>query len=98
MLYMLICKDRAEGGFALRMETRPDHLAYLESLGPKLRVGGALLSEDAKEPRGSIIIVEVGSLAEAEAIASADPYAKAGVFADVEIHPFCQSMGAASLG
>jgi uncharacterized protein YciI len=97
MLYMLICKDRAEGGFALRMETRPDHLAYLESLGPKLRVGGALLSEDAKEPRGSVIIVDVGSLDEAKAIAAADPYAKAGVFADVEIHPFRQAMGAAPL-
>jgi uncharacterized protein YciI len=79
------------------MEIRPDHLAYLESLGPKLRVGGALLSEDAKEPRGSVIIVEAGGLDEAKAIAAADPYAKAGVFADVEIHPFRQAVGSASL-
>jgi uncharacterized protein YciI len=97
MLYILICKDKPDGGLALRMETRPDHLAYLDSLGSKLRVAGPMLTDDAKEPLGSVLIVEVGSIEEARAIAAADPYAKAGVFADVEIRPFRQAVGAVSL-
>jgi uncharacterized protein len=97
MLYVLICKDRPDGGLALRTQTRPAHLAYLESLGAKLRVGGAMLSDDASEPRGSVLIVEAANLDEARAISAADPYAKAGVFAEVEIRPFRQAVGAVSL-
>ncbi len=98
MLFVLICKDLPSEGPARRAAARPDHLAYLESLGDKLRAAGGLLSEDGKEPRGSLIIIEAGSLHEARAIAAADPYAKAGVFADVEIHPWRQAVGAVSLG
>jgi uncharacterized protein YciI len=98
MLYMLICKDKPGDGLARRMETRPDHLAYLESLGDKVRIGGAMLSEDGKEPRGSVLIIEAGSLEEARAIADADPYKKAGVFAEVEIHPWRQGAGVVPLG
>jgi uncharacterized protein YciI len=37
-------------------------------------------------------------MGEARAIADADPYAKAGVFAEVEIHPFRQAAGFVPLG
>jgi uncharacterized protein YciI len=98
MLYVLICKDLPGEGLARRLRARPDHLAYLDSLGEKVRAAGGLLSEDGTEPRGSLIIIEAGSLDEARAIAAADPYAKAGVFADVEVHPWRQAVGAVSLG
>jgi len=98
MLYVLICKDLPGEGLARRLRARPDHLAYLDSLGEKVRAAGGLLSEDGAEPRGSLIIIEAGSLDEARAIAAADPYAKAGVFADVEVHPWRQAVGAVSLG
>ena len=52
MLYVLICKDLPGEGLARRLKARPNHLAYLESLGEKVRVAGGLLSEDGKEPRG----------------------------------------------
>jgi uncharacterized protein YciI len=98
MLYVLICKDLPGEGLARRMATRPNHLAYLESLGTKLRAAGGLLSEDGTEPRGSMIIIEAGSLDEARAIAAADPYAKAGVFAEVEVHAWRQAVGTVTLG
>ena len=98
MLYVLICKDLPGEGLARRLKARPDHLAYLESLGEKLRAAGGLLSEDGKEPRGSMIIINADSLEEARAVAAADPYAKAGVFAHVEIHPWRQAVGSVSLG
>jgi uncharacterized protein YciI len=98
MLYVLICKDLPGEGLARRLAARANHLAYLESLGAKLRAAGGLLSDDGAEPRGSLIIIEAGNLAEAQAIAADDPYTKAGVFADVEIHPWRQAVGAVSIG
>ncbi len=93
MLYILICRDKAGDGLVRRMETRPKHLTYLESLGQKVRVGGAMLTEDEKEPRGSVLIVEAENIEEARAIAKADPYAKADVFETVEIYPWRQAAG-----
>lgn len=98
MLYLLICKDKPGEGLARRVETRPDHLAYLSSLGDKVRIGGAFLSDDGKEPRGSVIVIEADSLDEARAMAAADPFAKAGVFESVEIHPWRQAAGVVPIG
>ncbi len=93
MMYVLICRDNPQGGLERRMATRPEHLEYLASLADKVRVGGAFLSDDEKEPRGSILIIEAASMDEAKAIADADPYAKAGVFSNVEILPWRQGAG-----
>lgn len=98
MLYILICRDKAGDGLARRMEARPEHLAYLKSLGDQVRVGGALLSQDGKEPLGSVIIIEAANIEEARAIANADPYATAGVFEDVEIFPYRQTAGVVQAG
>lgn len=98
MLYVLICKDKPGEGLEKRMQARPDHLAYLERLGEKVRIGGAFLTSDAAEPRGSVIIIEAENMEEAQAIAAADPYAKADVFSSVEIHPFRQGAGVVPVG
>lgn len=98
MLYALICRDKPAGGLALRLEHRPDHLAYLSSLGEKLRAAGALLGEDGKNPIGSLILIEAASVEEARAAAAADPFAKAGVFESVEVHPWRQSVGVVQVG
>jgi uncharacterized protein len=97
MLFVLICKDRAEVGLERRMQTRPAHLAYLESLGDKVRAAGAMLSDDSAQPLGSVILIEADSLEEAKSIAAADPYVAADVFDTAEIHPFRQAAGAAKL-
>ena len=83
MLYAMIAKD-APGAGQLRAEIRPVHLEHLHSLGPKLVFAGALL--DAQEqPAGSIVVFEAADLAEAEALAAADPFVPAGVFASYEV-------------
>jgi len=88
MLYALICKDKA-GGLPLRMETRPDHVAYLDGLNARgvLKMAGPLL-DDSEQPCGSLVIVDAANKDAAQDIADSDPYAKAGLFADVEIRPF----------
>jgi uncharacterized protein len=85
MLYALYCKDKPGEGLALRMQTRPAHLAYLESLGAKVKCAGGLLDDAGGSPIGSLLIVEAADLDEARALAAGDPYAKAGVFESVEV-------------
>jgi uncharacterized protein YciI len=79
MLFTVINTDRA-GQLDLRMATRTDHLAFLDSEMARIINGGAMLDTDGK-PCGSVLIIEAADLAEAEAFAAADPYAKAGLFA-----------------
>jgi uncharacterized protein len=82
-LFAILCHDRADAG-SLRADTRPRHLDHLDAINDKILTGGPILDE-AGTPRGSIIIAEFDDLAAAEAFAKADPYAQAGLFADVEV-------------
>ncbi|WP_019994797.1 YciI-like protein [Aureimonas ureilytica] len=83
MLFALLCEDRADAG-SLRAETRPAHLEHLKALGSTLRFAGPFLGADEK-PNGSLLVVEAESLEAARALADADPYAKAGLFASVTV-------------
>lgn len=83
MLYAMIAKD-APGALQTRLDTRPVHLEHLKSLGKKLVFAGALLDAE-EQPEGSIVIFEAETLAEAEALAAADPFVPAGVFASYEV-------------
>ncbi|SIT57654.1 conserved hypothetical protein [Mesorhizobium prunaredense] len=85
MLFALICKDKP-GSMQVRLDTRPEHVAFLEGLNgeEKLTFAGPFLDTDGK-PNGSLVVVEAPDLAAAEALSAADPYAKAGLFESVEI-------------
>ena len=84
--FILLCRDKP-ASVALRMETRSAHLAYFDKTGNKPLLAGPMLNGTG-EPVGSLIIVEAADEAAARAIAENDPYARAGLFADVEIKPF----------
>lgn len=86
MLFALICTDKPNS-VDLRMSVRPDHLAYLESLGSALKAAGPFTDDEGK-PTGSLVIIEAADKAAAKAMAENDPYAKAGLFAGVEIRPW----------
>jgi len=85
MLFALLCQDKP-GHLQVRLDTRPDHVAFLNDLNAKgsLKFAGPFLGEDGK-PTGSLVVIEVEDKAAAEAIANADPYAKAGLFENVDI-------------
>jgi uncharacterized protein YciI len=87
MLFALICTDKP-GGLAIRKANRPEHLAYLESLGDTLLFAGPFTEEDGQTMNGSLIVIDAESLREARAIADGDPFAKAGLFESVEIRPW----------
>ena len=86
MLFALICTDKP-GSLDLRMSVRPDHLKHLDSLGTALKAAGPFTDDEGK-PSGSLVIIEAADRTAATAIAEADPYAKAGLFASVEIRPW----------
>ena len=94
MLYAFICTDKPGEGLTLRQQNRDKHVAYLKSLGDKMRTAGPFMNEDGSEPRGSLVIVEADSMDEAKEIAANDPYAIAGVFESVDIRPWKWLFGA----
>src|SRR4026207_1578262 len=86
MLYALICTDKPNS-LPLRMANRPEHLAYLQSLGETLVFAGPFTQEDGVTMNGSLVVVEAATLDAARKIAACDPFAKAGLFARVELRP-----------
>jgi uncharacterized protein YciI len=82
-LFVWIGRDR-EGSAEQRAQVRPAHLAALRPLAPRVRFAGPLRDEHGT-PRGSLIVLDAASLAEARAIAARDPYATEGVFASWEV-------------
>jgi uncharacterized protein len=86
MLFALLCSDKP-ASIDLRLSVRPDHLKYLESLGTALKAAGPFTNDEG-QPTGSLVVIEAADRATAKAMADADPYAKAGLFAAVDIRPW----------
>ncbi|GGA91786.1 hypothetical protein GCM10011491_19760 [Brucella endophytica] len=86
MLFAILCNDKPDH-LQLRLDTRPTHLDYLNNLGERLKFAGPFLDDDGK-PNGSLIVVEADHIDAAKAIAAKDPYARAGLFASVEVRPW----------
>jgi uncharacterized protein YciI len=92
MLYAAICTDKPNS-LQLRLDNRPAHVDYLNSLGDKLRAAGALLSPEDQNPTGSLLIFQTDTLEEAQALAAGDPFAKLGVFSTTDVKPWRQGFG-----
>ncbi len=86
MIFAIICTDKA-GALETRKANRADHLEYLGSIKDALKGAGPFLDGDGK-PNGSMVIVDMENIARAEEFAKGDPYAKAGLFENVEIKPW----------
>ena len=82
MFHVLICKDKP-GAIETRKANRADHLAYVEETGLVAQAGPML--DEAGGMCGSIIVLDTEDRGAAEDWAPNDPYAKAGLFASVEI-------------
>lgn len=93
MFFAVIAKDHP-GKTDLRAQTKTRHSAHLDAAAEELRVlqTGPLLDEGGAEV-GSLLILEAVALATVESFMAADPYAKAGLFAQVDIHPWLWRRG-----
>jgi uncharacterized protein len=81
--FAIHCIDKPDSQ-ALRAETRPAHLAHVESVMDRVVVAGPLLDMDG-QPMGSLLILDFADRKEAIEFAAADPYAQAGLFASVAV-------------
>mmetsp|Transcript_20053 Transcript_20053/g.32538 ORF Transcript_20053/g.32538 Transcript_20053/m.32538 type:complete len:91 (+) Transcript_20053:3-275(+) len=82
MLIALIARDKP-GALQTRLDNREAHIAYLKETGV-VSQAGPLLDEDGNMA-GSLVILDVADMAQAQDWAGNDPYAKAGLFASVEL-------------
>ena len=82
MFIALIAKDKP-GHLDTRKANRDDHLAYIKSTGVVAQAG-PLLDSDG-QMCGSLVVLDVADMAAAQNWADNDPYAKAGLFASVEL-------------
>lgn len=82
-----------------RKATRPRHVARLKELldAGRLLLAGPFPAIDAEDPgpagfSGSLIIAEFEDLEAAKTWANADPYRAAGVYREVTVRPFRQTL------
>ncbi len=84
MLYVIIGWD-APDSKEKRPAARPAHLTHWNDWD---RAGRILIAGPLTDLAGSLFIVDAESQEEVERKAAADPYAAAGVFQRIEVHPF----------
>ncbi|MEM9708387.1 MAG: YciI family protein [Pseudomonadota bacterium] len=87
MKFALIARDKP-GHLDTRKANRAAHLDYGAQSGCVVFAGPLL--DGTGEMCGSLIVIEVEDRAAADAWAAGDPYAKAGLFASVEINAWKQ--------
>ena len=90
MRVALICKDKPDS-LHIRLDTRAAHLDHIKSSGV-VEMAGPFLSETG-EMCGSLVVLEVETLAQAQDWAARDPYALAGLFESVQITEWKKVIG-----
>jgi len=90
MRVTLFCHDKP-GALQVRKDNRAAHLAYIEATGV-VEMAGPLLTPEG-EMNGSLVVLNVDTLAQAQVWAAADPYALAGLFASVGISEWKKVVG-----
>jgi hypothetical protein len=86
----LICIDKP-GHLQTRIDNRPAHLEHINSSGI-VEMAGPFL-DSAGQMIGSLVILTVDDLGQAQAWADTDPYAKAGLFDSVTIREWKKVIG-----
>lgn len=96
MLYAIISQD-VDNSLDKRLQARPAHLERLTALqnDGRLILAGPHPAINSEEPgpagfTGSLVVAEFDTQQSAQSWADADPYAQAGVYAQVIVKPFKQ--------
>ena len=94
-MYFAIVSEDVPNSLTLRLSVRPAHIARLEVLQTqnRLLLAGPFPASEGEEAQGggftgSLIVAKFDSLEAAQNWAQADPYVKAGVYAQVMVKPF----------
>lgn len=90
MRVALICIDKPDA-LQTRLDNRTAHLAHIAATGV-VEMAGPFLNADG-QMTGSLIILNVDSLADAQNWAVLDPYSAAGLFQSVTITEWKKVVG-----
>ena len=90
MRVALICIDKPDS-LQTRLDNRTAHLAHIAATGV-VEMAGPFLNPEG-QMTGSLIILGVETLADAQSWAMLDPYAKAGLFQSVTISEWKKVVG-----
>ncbi|MFT7059652.1 MAG: hypothetical protein ACJASV_002163 [Pseudorhodobacter sp.] len=90
MRVALFCHDKP-GALQIRLDNRDAHLAHIKASGI-VEMAGPLLTPEG-QMCGSLIVLSVDALQQAQDWADADPYAKAGLFASVAVTEWKKVVG-----
>ncbi len=90
MRVALICIDKP-GALQIRADTRAAHLAHIAATGV-VEMAGPFLDAQG-QMTGSLIILSVETLADAQDWAALDPYSKANLFQSVTVSEWKKVVG-----
>jgi hypothetical protein len=86
MLFAVTIEDRP-GMAAVRRAVRADHLAWLERHREMLVIAGPIMDAEGNSI-GSVRVIDAPDRAAVDALTEGDPFARAGCFARVSVHPY----------
>jgi uncharacterized protein len=87
MHFVIHCLDRP-GALRTRLDHYESHKAYLASAPMNIVISGPLLADDGDTMIGSLFVVDAADRAAVDSFHRGDPFFRAGVWEQVEIHPF----------
>ena len=90
MRVALICVDKP-ASLQIRLDNRAAHLAHIQASGV-VEMAGPFLDAEG-QMSGSLVVLSVESLLAAKDWAATDPYARAGLFASVDIREWTKVVG-----
>ncbi|UWQ99500.1 YciI family protein [Rhodobacteraceae bacterium S2214] len=90
MLVALMARDKS-GALQTRLDNREAHLEHIKASGI-VEMAGPLLDANGGMC-GSLIVLNVEDMAQAQAFADNDPYAKAGLFESVTLDAWNKVIG-----
>ncbi|MGH6890541.1 MAG: YciI family protein [Rhizomicrobium sp.] len=91
MLFVITAMDKPDS-LSLRAAVRPDHLEYARETG-RVKLGGPFLDEKG-DMIGSLVVIDAPDLEAARRWQAQDPYARAGLFARSDLHPWKATVNA----
>jgi uncharacterized protein YciI len=90
--YFVYCRDRP-GTLELREALGEEHWSFMDDYADAMIARGPTFAEDGATPTGSLHIVDLPDAAAARTFAYQEPYYRAGVFGDVTIRRWRNSLG-----
>lgn len=98
MQFVVHCLDKPES-LALRLAHYDAHKAYLARASSVATVvSGPLVADDGRTMIGSLFIVDAPTKQDVVHFNAADPFSQAGLWGQVQIHPFLMRVDSRSAG